>query len=124
MPKTRKQHLNSNQRFVRRKSRTKFGIKSRDSKPRLSVFRSLKYISAQIIDDIKGVTLVAATEHELSAADKKLTKVERAEKIGAIIAKKAQEKKISQVAFDRSGYRYHGRVKALADAARISGLQF
>ncbi len=124
MPKSRKQQLNNKKRFARRKSRTKFGIQSSDSKLRLSIFRSLKYISVQIIDDVKGKTLVAATENELSPADKKLSKLERASKVGAVIAKKANDKKISVVAFDRSGYRYHGRVKALAEAAREGGLQF
>ena len=124
MPKTRKQQLNNKKRFARRKSRTKFSIKSRDTKPRLSVFRSLNHISVQIIDDITRKTLVAASENDLTAADKKLKKIERAAKVGAVIAKKAKEKKISVVVFDRSGYKYHGRVKALAEAAREGGLKF
>ncbi len=124
MPKTRKEQLKNQQRFTRRKARTKFAITGRSSRPRLSVFRSLKHTSAQIIDDVNGKTLVSATENDLTDADKKLKKTERAAKVGAIIAKRAQEKKINEVFFDRSGYKYHGRIKALADAAREGGLQF
>ena len=124
MSKTRKEQLNNQKRFARRKARTKFSIQSRDSKPRLCVFRSLKHLSAQVVDDVNNKTLVAATENDLSAADKKLKKAERAAKVGAVLAKRAQEKKISEVVFDRSGYQYHGRIKAFADAAREAGLKF
>ncbi|MGB0757781.1 MAG: 50S ribosomal protein L18 [Patescibacteria group bacterium] len=124
MPKTKKEQQNIQARFKRRKARTKHQIVSTQGLPRLSVHRSLRHISAQIIDDTKHVTVVAVSEHELSDADKKKNKTERAQLLGALIGKKAQEKKIEKVVFDRSGYRYHGRVKAFADAAREAGLTF
>lgn len=124
MATNKEQQINT-QRFFRRKARTKQHIiTGRTARPRLSVYRSLKHVSAQIIDDMKGITLIAATEHELSTADQKKPKTERAQLIGALVAKKALEKNITQVVFDRSGYQYHGRVKAVADAAREAGLQF
>ena len=83
--------------------------------PRLSVFKSNQYIYAQLIDDDKGKTIVSA-KGKLS--------VKEAEKIGKLIAKKAREKKIEKVVFDRGGYGYHGRVKALAEGARKGGLRF
>lgn len=83
--------------------------------PRLSVFKSNQYIYAQLIDDDKGKTIVSA-KGKLS--------IEQAKKIGELIAKKAREKKIEQVVFDRGGYGYHGRVKALAEGAREGGLKF
>lgn len=88
-------------------------IKGTADVPRLCVFRSSKYIYAQIIDDEKGKTLVAVSG-KLASADK----------VGKSIAKKTIEKKISKVVFDRGGYKYHGRVKALADGARDAGLKF
>ena len=92
--------------------------------PRLNVFRSNQNIFAQIIDDEKGVTLVSA-----SSIDKELKlenggNVEAAKEVGALLAKRAKEAKITKVTFDRGGYQYHGRVKALADAARENGLEF
>jgi large subunit ribosomal protein L18 len=92
--------------------------------PRMSVFRSNKQISVQVIDDIKGVTLVSATSLLKEIAEGKENKTVKAEKVGAEIAKRALEKGISQVVFDRNGYLYHGRVKALAEAARKGGLKF
>jgi len=92
-------------------------------RPRLNVFRSLAHIYAQVIDDEKGMTLAAA-----SSLDKDFEgfggNIEAAKKVGAAIAKKALEKGISEVVFDRGGYIYHGRVKALAQAAREGGLKF
>lgn len=92
--------------------------------PRLNVFRSNSNIYAQIIDDVAGVTLVSA-----SSIDKELKlenggNVEAAVKVGELIAKRAKEMNITQVRFDRGGYQYHGRVKALAEAARANGLEF
>jgi large subunit ribosomal protein L18 len=107
----------------KRKKRTRektFGTKER---PRLCVFRSLKHIYAQIVDDAEGKTLVSASDIELKKK-KGLKKVEIAKEVGKLIAKKALEKKIEKVSFDRSGYKYHGRVKALAEGAREGGLQF
>lgn len=87
--------------------------------PRLSVFRSNTNIYAQLIDDVAGVTLVSA-----SSQDEKGTKTEQAQAVGKAIAEKATEKDIKKVVFDRGGYAYHGRVKALAEAARENGLEF
>lgn len=89
--------------------------------PRLSVFRSNRYDSAQIIDDKKGITIAGASTMVLTAKGK--TKTEKALEIGKEIAKKALELKVKEVVFDRSGYRYHGRVKAVADGAREGGLK-
>lgn len=90
--------------------------------PRLNVFRSNKNIYAQIIDDVEGVMLASAStlDNEVSKA----TKSEQAAAVGALVAKRAAEKNIKQVVFDRGGYLYHGRVKALAEAARENGLEF
>lgn len=94
------------------------------ARPRLNVFRSSKHIYAQLIDDVSGHTLVSA-----SSLDKELglasgSNVEAAKAVGSLIAKRAQEKGYTEVVFDRGGYLYHGRVKALAEAAREGGLQF
>ena len=90
------------------------------------MFRSLKNIQAQIIDDSKGNTLVAASslDAELKSKIEGKKKTEIAEQVGALIAKRATEKGIKKIAFDRGGYKYHGRVKALAEAARKNGLDF
>ena len=93
-------------------------------KPRMTVFRSNKQISVQIIDDVKGVTLASASSLIKEIAGLKETKTQKAEKVGEEIAKIALDKGISQVVFDRNGFLYHGRVKALADAARKGGLKF
>ncbi len=113
--------------FERRERRVRFGLKSKASgKPRLSVFRSSKHIYAQIIDDLKGVTVVAAStiDKELKGKVKKTGTIDAAKKVGELIAKRAKEQKIGNVVFDRGGYIFHGRVKALADAAREAGLSF
>jgi len=95
-------------------------------RPRLSVFRSEKHIYAQIVDDRSQKTLVSVStvSKELKGKVAKTTNVEAAKQVGTLIAKKAKEKKIENVCFDRNGYLYHGRVKALADAARAEGLKF
>ena len=93
-------------------------------RPRLSVFRSNANITAQIIDDEKGVTLVSASTLEKELKITNGGNVEAAKLIGAEIAKRAKKAKISEVVFDRGGYLYHGRVKALAEAARENGLEF
>lgn len=92
--------------------------------PRLCVFRSLKNISAQIIDDEKGVTLVSASSSDKDLNIKNGGNIEASKLVGALVAKKAKKAKIEKVVFDRGGYLYHGRVKALADAARENGLEF
>jgi large subunit ribosomal protein L18 len=93
-------------------------------KPRLAVFRSNKHISAQMVNDVKGVTLAAITSNAKDLADIKGTKSEVAQKTGEVFAEKAIKAGISEVVFDRSGYRYHGRVKAFAEGARKGGLKF
>jgi len=93
---------------------------------RLSVFRSSKHIYAQLIDDVKGETVAAASslEKSMRGEGKKGTNVEAAKAVGSLIAERAKEKGIKDVVFDRGGYLYHGRIKALADAAREGGLNF
>jgi len=99
-----------------------FGTSKR---PRLAVFRSNKHIYCQIIDDEKGQTLVAASDLEIAAKEKKQkTKSEVAEIVGQKIAEKAKNKKIKKVIFDRRGFKFHGRIKKLADGARKAGLVF
>ena len=107
--------------FDRRKRRVRTALKARSGgRPRLSVHRSGRHIYAQIIDDAKGHTVAAAS----TLGSKGGANVDAAAKVGAAIAAKAKAAGIESVAFDRSGYRYHGRIKALADAAREGGLQF
>jgi large subunit ribosomal protein L18 len=91
-------------------------------KPRLCVFRSANHIYAQLIDDQKGKIIAAASDMELK--DKKKKKKEKAQEVGKLIAQKALKLKIEKVVFDRAGYNYHGRVKAVADGAREQGLKF
>ncbi len=93
-------------------------------RPRMTVFRSSKAIYVQLIDDLAGKTLVAASSMEKEVAGQKVTKTEQAKLVGKLIAQKAADAGISQVVFDRGGYLYHGRVKSLADAAREGGLKF
>ena len=95
-------------------------------RPRLSVFRSSKQIYAQLIDDVKGTTLVAASSLEKSMREgaKSGANIAAAKAVGKLIADRAKEKGIKDVVFDRGGYLYHGRIKALADAAREGGLNF
>ncbi len=101
--------------------RIRKSIKGQSSKPRLSVFRSNKAIYCQLIDDASGKTLAAASSTEASV-DKSANKVEQAKAVGQLIADRAKAANIDQVLFDRSGYLYHGRVKALAEGARENGL--
>ena len=107
---------------VRRHARVRAKISGTKECPRLCVYRSNKNIEAQIIDDDKRVTLVASSSMSLKLANG--GNVEAAKAVGADIASKAKAKKIKKVVFDRSGYIYHGRVKALAEAAREAGLEF
>ena len=106
----------------RRHARVRNKISGTASTPRLCLYRSNKNIEAQIIDDVKGVTLVASSSMALKLANG--SNVEAAALVGKDIAEKAVAKKIKKVVFDRSGYIYHGRVKALAEAAREAGLEF
>ncbi len=110
----------------RRHVRLRKKVHGTASKPRLSVYRSLNNIYAQLIDDTTGKTLIAASslDKETGSVVKHGGNVEAAKKVGASIAQKALGKKITDVVFDRGGYKYHGCVKALADAAREQGLKF
>jgi large subunit ribosomal protein L18 len=99
-------------------------VKGTAERPRLAVFRSLNHIYAQVIDDRSGKTLVAASTAEKSAAVKSGGNVEAAKVVGKIVAERAKAAGINAVVFDRGGFLYHGRVKALADAAREGGLEF
>lgn len=111
----------------RRKQRVRRSLKKiANGRPRLSVYRSSKHISAQIIDDEKGVTVASAStlEKDLRGNLKTGADVAAAKAVGELVAKRAKEEGVSAVVFDRGGYIYHGRVKALADAAREGGLEF
>ncbi len=114
------------QRRLRVKRRIRKKIHGTPERPRISVFRSNKHIYAQIIDDEAGHTLVAASTRSKEIADQLQgkTKVEQAFLVGKLLAQKALEANITEVVFDRNGYKYHGRVKALADGAREGGLKF
>lgn len=105
-----------------RHARIRAKVSGTAERPRLSVFRSLARIYAQLIDDTKSATLVSACYTDLPAKTKKLPKKQRAFELGKLLAQKASKLKISRVVFDRGGYAYHGRVKALADGARDGGL--
>ncbi|MBM6661800.1 50S ribosomal protein L18 [Marseilla massiliensis] len=109
---------------IERRIKIKYRIRKKvfgtDERPRLSVFRSNKQIYAQVINDNEGKTIVAASSLGLEA----MPKIQQAEKVGELIAKKAIEAGVTAVVFDRNGYLYHGRVKQLADAARKGGLNF
>lgn len=119
--------MNSKVKTARRQN-IRFGIRKKISgtaaKPRLSVFRSNTEIYAQLIDDVNGQTLAAASSKEKSIAAQKVTKSEKSKLVGSSIAAKATELGLSEVVFDRGGYLYHGRVKAVADGAREGGLKF
>jgi large subunit ribosomal protein L18 len=110
----------------RRHQRVRAKVKGTASRPRLCVFRSLSHIYAQVIDDVAGRTLVAASDIEkpVAASRDGKKKTEVAVAVGELVAQRARQKGIEQVVFDRGGYRFHGRVKALAEAARKAGLRF
>jgi large subunit ribosomal protein L18 len=110
----------------KRHARVRLKVKGSPAKPRLCVFRSLSHIYVQIIDDEQGHTLVAAStlEPETKGQTDGKNKTNQAGLVGALVAKRAISKGIKEVAFDRGGYKYHGRVKALAEAARQGGLKF
>lgn len=104
------------------KLRVRAHMHGTDKTPRLSIHRSTSHVYAQLIDDEKAVTLIGVSEKELAKG--KMTKTERAKALGALLAKKALDVKIKKAVFDRGMYRYHGRVKALAEGAREGGLEF
>lgn len=109
-------------RYARRKKSIRKKIEGSTERPRLTVHKSLRYISAQIIDDSTGITLVAASSNEQALASGK--NVDVAKTVGKALGDRAKEKNIEKIVFDRNGYPYHGKVKALADAAREAGLKF
>ena len=106
---------------TRRQLRTRTSITSSADRPRLTVTRSNKYVSAQLIDDIKGVTLVGMSQKNLKT---KGTKTESAKALGLEMASKLKAKKITKIVFDRGSYRYHGRVKSVAEGLREGGVEF
>lgn len=110
----------------KRHARVRRTITGTAERPRLNVFRSSKHIYAQLIDDVAGTTIVSAStqDKELAGSISNGGNVEAAQKVGQLVAKRAVEKGYQSIVFDRGGYLYHGRVKALADAAREEGLQF
>lgn len=114
--------LDKAKRRLKIRTRIRSVISGVTEKPRLAVFRSNSAIYAQLIDDLKGVTIAQASSIELKSA--KGTKVELSKEVGKLLAKKAAEKGVSAVTFDRGGYLYHGRIKALAEGAREGGLNF
>jgi large subunit ribosomal protein L18 len=109
---------------LQRKARVSGSVRGSTERPRLSVFRSVKHIYAQIVDDTTGKTLIAVNSDQKEPALKHGGNKTAATAIGKLLAAKAIALGISKVAFDRNGYKYHGRVKALADAAREAGLKF
>lgn len=117
--------LSKVERRARIRLRIRKKIKGTAERPRLTVFRSNKQVYVQVIDDVNGKTLVSASSKEKSIAEKKDTKrVDQAAMVGSLVADKCKEKGIDEIVFDRGGYKYHGRVKSLADAARKGGLKF
>lgn len=111
-----------NERAVFRKIRVRAQIVGSSARPRLSVFRSLKHIYAQVIDDSRGMTLAAASTRDKGFS--KAAKTELAQKVGEAVAKRALEKGVQSVVYDRGSRPYHGRVKAVAEGARQAGLKF
>ena len=117
--------LTKQQRRIRIKYRIRKKLRGSQERPRLVVFRSNKQIYAQLIDDLSGKTLLSASSLEKEIAEKKDTnKTEQAKLVGKLAAEKSVQAGVQQVVFDRNGYLYHGRVKALAEAAREAGLKF
>jgi len=109
---------------VLRQARVRKRVRGTDQRPRLTVFRSLNHIYAQVIDDTTGKTLAAASTLSPEIKDGKGKKKERAKEVGKLVAKKCQDAKIAAVVFDRNGFMYHGRIAAVAEGAREGGLKF
>lgn len=108
----------------KRHARVRAKLSGTEARPRLNVFRSNKHIYAQLIDDVNGATVASASTKDKDFNLESSSNVEAAQKVGELVAKRAVEKGVKAVVFDRGGYLYHGRVKALADAARENGLEF
>ncbi|HYM65368.1 MAG TPA: 50S ribosomal protein L18 [Candidatus Sulfotelmatobacter sp.] len=106
-----------------RKTKVRSKAKGTSEKPRLSVYRSNRFIYAQIIDDVSGKTILGVSEKNLSVKER-VKKSDKSKELGLLLAKKALDKKIKEVVFDRGSYKYHGRVKQLAEGAREGGLKF
>ena len=118
--------LTKRKRRLKIKKRIRKRINGTADRPRMSVYRSNKHISVQLIDDVNGNTLVSASSlnKEVAGDDTAQSKTDKSKKVGHLIADKAKEAGIEKVVFDRNGFKYHGRLKALADAAREEGLKF
>lgn len=117
--------MNKQDQKLRRIKRVRAKIKGTKEKPRLSVFRSNKYIYAQLIDDLEKKTLIGVSEKEMEGkSDEKISKQNRAKQLGMCLGQKATGQKIKKAVFDRGGYAYKGRIKALAEGAREGGLEF
>ena len=116
--------IDKNKVRLKRHARVRNILAGTAEKPRLNIYRSNKHINAQVIDDVSGKTLAQASTQEKDLANESGSKVDLSSKVGETIAKRANEKGVKTIVFDRGGYLYHGRVKALADAARENGLQF
>ena len=114
----------SQQRKLRRATRVRAKISGTPARPRLSVFRSLKHISASLIDDTKGITLCTVSDLQAPLKTMKAVKAIKAQEVGKVLGKKAKEQGITKVVFDRGARAYHGRVQAVATGARSEGLQF
>jgi large subunit ribosomal protein L18 len=108
----------------KRHDRIRLHLAGTDSRPRLAVFRSLNHIYAQVINDASGRTLAAASTADKELKGSKATKSEEAAVVGRLVAERAKAAGVERVVFDRAGFRYHGRIKSLADAAREAGLDF
>ncbi len=109
---------------LERHARVRKRLSGSSERPRMVIFRSLNHVYAQVVDDSQGHTLAAASSLDASLKGQKLSLKQKAEKVGELIAARSQEKGIKAVVFDRGGYKYHGRVAALAEAARSKGLEF
>jgi large subunit ribosomal protein L18 len=116
--------LDKNASRKKRHARVRAKLSGTAARPRLNVFRSNKHLYAQLIDDMSGTTLASASTMEKDLNLESTSNIEAAKLVGELVAKRAVEKGISAVVFDRGGYLYHGRIQALADAARENGLQF
>jgi len=108
----------------KRHDRIRLHLEGTDSRPRLAVFRSLNHIYAQVIDDASGRTLAMASTVEKELRSSKQTKTDEAKVVGRLVAERAKAAGVARVVFDRAGFRYHGRIRSLADAAREAGLEF
>ena len=108
----------------KRHTRIRLSVRGTPDRPRLSVFRSIDQIYAQVIDDTSGRTVASASSLEAGLRDADGTKVDQARRVGSLVAERAKGAGVTSVVFDRSGFRYHGRVRSLADGAREAGLDF